>query len=138
MDTDSVIYIEDESTKFIMDQYVGDSLGEWTNELGDNYIEFWACAQSKDYGYIKSDGKYVGKVKGFRVTAETEEKMNHQARINLIKGSINNVDIKYSQFNIDNSKIFTKDIIKQWSFQFDKRRIIILSDDEIDTVPYGY
>jgi hypothetical protein len=138
MDTDSVIYIEDESTKYIMEQFVGDTLGEWTNELGDNYIEFWACAQSKDYGYITNDGKYKGKVKGFRVTAETEEKMTQQARIDLIKGSVNNVDIKYSQFNIKNSKIFTRDLIKQWSFQFDKRRILNISNDEIDTVPYGY
>ena len=138
MDTDSVIYIEDDSTKYIAETYIGDSLGEWTNELGDKYIEFWACAQAKDYGYITNDEKYVGKVKGFRVTAETEDKMNHQTRIDLITGSINNIDINYSQFDISNSKIYTKDMVKQWSFQFDKRRIIKISDDEIDTIPYGF
>ena len=62
MDTDSVVYIEDESTKYILEQYTGDSLGDWTDELKSKYVEFWACAQSKDYGYIKSDGTYVGKV----------------------------------------------------------------------------
>ena len=81
---------------------------------------------------------YVGKVKGFRVTAETEDKMNHQARIDLIKGSVINVDINYSQFTIKNSQIFTRDLIKQWGFQFDKRRIIKVGENEIDTVPYGF
>ena len=138
MDTDSVVYIEDDSTKYIFDKYIGDSLGEWTDELDGKHIDFWACAQSKDYGYIKSDGKYVGKVKGFRVTAETEDKMNHQSRIDLIKGSVISVDINYSQFTIKNSQIFTKDLIKQWGFQFDKRRIIKVGENEIDTVPYGF
>ena len=63
-------------------------------------------------------------MKGFKVTAETEEKMSHQSRIELIKGSINNVNIRYNQFTIKNSQIFTKDLVKQWAFQFDKRRII--------------
>ena len=134
MDTDSVVYIEDDSTKYIFDKYIGDSLGEWTDELDGKHIDFWACAQSKDYGYIKSDGKYVGKVKGFRVTAETEDKMNHQARIDLIKGSVINVGINYSQFTIKISQIFTRDLIKKWGFQFDKRRIIKVGENEIDTV----
>ena len=101
-------------------------------------IEFWACAQSKDYGYLKKDGKYVGKVKGYRVTVETEDKMNHQSRVDFIKGSIANVNINYTQFTIKNSQIFTKDLVKQWGFQFDKRKIIKINDDEINTVPYGY
>ena len=138
MDTDSVVYIENDLTKYIMEEYTGDSLGEWTDELGSKYIDFWACAQSKDYGYILNDGSYKGKVKGFRVTAETEEKMSHQARVDLIKRTIGDIDINYSQFNIKNSQIFTKSMIKQWTFQFDKRRIITVNQDEIDTLPYGY
>src|SRR5215467_7458557 len=105
MDTDSVVNAEDESTEHIFSKYIGDSLGEWTDELRGQHIEFWACAQSKDYGYIKSDGEYVGKVKGFRVTAESEERMTHEARINLIRGAIQNVNINYTQFNILNNKI---------------------------------
>ena len=137
MDTDSIVYIEDETNKYIFEQYIGDSLGEWTDELNGKYIEFWACAQSKDYGYITNDGNYKGKVKGFRVTAESEEKMNHLARINLIKQGLT-VDIKYNQFTIKNNQIFTKELIKQWGFQFNKRRIVRVSDDNIYTLPYGY
>ena len=138
MDTDSVVYIEDDTTKYIFEQFIGDSLGEWTDELEGKHIEFWACAQSKDYGYITDDGKYNGEVKGFRVTAEAEEKMTHEARVNLIKGAIAKVNINYDQFTITSSKIFTKEFTKQWAFLFDKRRIMRISDEEIDTVPYGY
>ena len=137
MDTDSIVYSEDKTNKYIFEQYIGDSLGEWTDELNGKYIKYWACAQSKDYGYITNDEKYKGKVKGFRVTAETEEKMNHEARINLIKQGLT-VDIKYNQFTIKNSQIFTNELIKQWGFQFNKRRIIRVSDDDIHTLPYGY
>ena len=138
MDTDSVVYIEDDSTKYIAEKYIGDSLGEWTDELNGKHIEFWACAQSKDYGYLLNDGTYKGKVKGFRVTAETEEKMTYEARVDLITGAISNVKINYTQFNIEHSKIFTKQMAKQWNFQFDKRMIRVISENEIDTLPYEY
>jgi len=59
-------------------------------------MEFWCCAQAKDYGYILNDGKHAGKVKGFRFNAETEKKMTNDQRVNLIKGAINNVDVIYS------------------------------------------
>ena len=137
MDTDSVVYIEDIKNEHIFKDYIGGSLGEWTDELNGNYIEFWACAQAKDYGFITNDGKYKGKVKGFRVTAEAEEKMNHQTRIDLIKKGLT-VDIKYMQFAIKNNQIFTQELFKTWGFQFNKRRIVIRGDDEIDTLPYGY
>jgi len=133
-DTDSVVYIENEQTKPIVDQYIG----EWTDELGDNYMDFWCCAQAKDYGYILNNGKQAGKVKGFRVTAETENKMTNEQRIQLIKGAIDHVDINYNQFIIKNCEIITKSMVKQWAFKFDKRMIRQVSEDLIDTVPNGF
>ena len=137
-DTDSVVYIENEQTKAIVDQCIGDGLGDWTDELGGNHMEFWCCAQAKDYGYILDNGKQAGKVKGFRVNAETEEKMTNEQRIKLIKGAINHIDVNYNQFTIKNCEIITKHMVKQWAFKFDKRMIRTLSEDEIDTLPYGY
>jgi len=137
-DTDSVVYIENEETKYIFDEYVEDSLGKWTDELNNNFMEFWCCAQAKDYGYITNEKKYTGKVKGFRVNAETEEKMTNEQRVNLIKGTIDKVDVNYTQFVIKNCKIFTQHMVKQWAFHFDKRMIRPVSEDEIDTLPYGY
>jgi len=43
------VYTEDETNKD-MCQSLGDSLGEWSDELKGKHIELWACAQSKDYG----------------------------------------------------------------------------------------
>ena len=137
-DTDSIVYIENEDTKSIVDSYIGDGLGEWTDELGGNHMDFWCCAQAKDYGYILNNGKQAGKVKGFRVTAETEEKMTNERRIQLIKGAIDHVDINYDQFNIKYNEIFTKRMVKQWAFKFDKRMIRHVSENEIDSLPYGF
>jgi hypothetical protein len=137
-DTDSIVYIENEETKAIADKCIGDSLGEWTDELNGKYMEFWCCAQAKDYGYILDNGKQAGKVKGFRVNAETEEKMTNEQRIKLIKGAIDNVNVNYNQFVIKNCEIFTKHMVKQWGFKFDKRMIRHVSENEIDTIPYGF
>jgi hypothetical protein len=137
-DTDSVVYIENEHTKAVVDQCIGDSLGEWTDELGGDHMEFWCCAQAKDYGYILNSGKHAGKVKGFRVNAETEEKMTNEQRIKLIKGAISHVDVNYNQFTIKNCQIITRHMVKQWAFKFDKRMIRKISENEIDTHPYGY
>ena len=137
-DTDSIVYIENEYTKSIVDSYIGDGLGEWTDELGGNHMDFWCCAQAKDYGYILNNGKQAGKVKGFRVTAETEEKMTNERRIQLIKGAIDHVDINNDQFNVKYNEIFTKSMAKQWAFKFDKRMIRHVSENEIDSLPYGF
>ena len=137
-DTDSVVYIENEQTKEIVDKYIGDGLGDWTDELEGNHMEFWCAAQAKDYGYLLNNGNSKGKVKGFKVTGETEEKMTNEQRIKLIKGAIDPVDVNYKQFKIENCKIFTKDMMKQWAFKFDKRMIRKIGEDDIDTLPYGY
>ena len=81
----------------IVDQCIGDGLGEWTDELGGNHMDYWCCAQAKNYGYILNNGKQAGKVKGFRVNAEAEQKMTNEKRVKLIKGAINHVDISYNR-----------------------------------------
>ena len=134
-DTDSIVYTENEQT---MDSYIGDGLGEWTDELGRNHMEFWCCAQAKDYGYILNNGKHAGKVEGFKVNAESEQKMTNEQRVKLIKGAVNNIDINYNRFDIKNCEIITKHMVKEWAFKFDKRMIRTISENEIDTLPYGY
>lgn len=101
-------------------------------------MDYWCCAQAKDYGYLLNNGKQAGKVKGFRVNAEAEEKMANEERVKLIKGAINHVDINYNRFDIMHCEIVTKQMVKQWAFKFDKRIIREISEDEIDILPYGY
>lgn len=83
-DTDSIIYNEDDNTRNIVDIYIGDSLGEWTDELNGNHITFFTSMAPKDYGYITSNGKQVSKTKGFRLNAESEDKMTVDMRCKLI------------------------------------------------------
>jgi len=130
------VYIESEQTKEIVDKYIGDGLGDWTDELEGNHMVFWCAAQAKVYGYLLNNGNSKGK--GFKVTGETEEKMTNEQRIKLIKGAIDLVDVNYKRFKIENCKIFTKNMIKQWAFKFDKRMIRKIGEDDIDTLPYGY
>ena len=133
-DTDSIVYIENVN----IDQDIGDSLGEWTDELDQQHMIYWCCAQAKDYGYILDNKKSAGKVKGFRRTGEAEEKMTNEQRINLIKGAVDHIDVNYNRFDIKYCKIATKHMVKQWAFKFDKRMVRKISEDEIDTFPYGY
>lgn len=148
-DTDSVVYNETKEVHCLIKEFLGDGLGQWTDELAGKHIKYWCCAQAKDYGYIDNTNKYSGKVKGFRKNAETEEKMTNDQRIKLIKDTIgyqNNqnqlindkVDIHYNQFVLKNNTVTTTHLIKQWAFKFDKRMIKHISDDYIDTLPYGY
>jgi hypothetical protein len=137
-DTDSIVYIEDDRSKEICNHYIGDGLGEWTDELAGNYIQSWCSAQAKDYSYVLDNGKCIGKVKGFRGSAETERMMTNEQRLKLIKGAIEPVKIGYDQFTIKHCEITTQHMTKQWTFKFDKRVIKIISDDEIDTLPYGF
>jgi hypothetical protein len=137
-DTDSIVYIENENTKQIVAPYLGDSLGQWTDELNGGHITYWNCAQPKDYGYILNNGDVKGKCKGFRVNAETEEKMTFEERTRLINGEVNSVNINYNQFVIKNTEIFTKQMIKQWNFKFDKRIVVRVDENHIDSVPYGF
>ena len=137
-DTDSIVYIENEETKQIVAPFLGDSLGQWTDELNGNNITYWNCAQPKDYGYILNNGEIKGKCKGFRVNAETEAKMTFEERTKLINGQVNSVNINYDQFMIKNTEIFTKHMVKQWNFKFDKRIVVKFNDDYIDSIPYGF
>ena len=90
------------------------------DELEGNHMDYWCCAQAKDYGYILNNGKQSGKVKGFKVNAEAEQKMTNEERIKLIRGAINHVNINYNRFDIMHCEIVTKQMVKHWAFKFDK------------------
>ena len=130
------------------DWSVGENRPRRNRKLPNKFANFYmgkgnvcrssCAAQAKDYGYLLNNGNSKGKVKGFKVTGETEEKMTNEQRIKLIKGAIDPIDVNYNQFKIENCKIFTKNMIKQWAFKFDKRMIRKIGEDDIDTLPYGY
>ena len=89
------------------------------------------------------------KLKDLEKNAETEEKMTFDSKTKLTMQSIDyytgetnvipeKVNINYNQFVLKNNTITTTPTVKQWAFKFDKRIIRKISDDLIDTFPYGY
>jgi hypothetical protein len=64
--------------------------------------------------------------------------MTSENRVKLINGIVQNIEIQYDQFNIRDAKIFTKQMIKQWSFRFSKRRIVHVNDYCINVVQLGW
>jgi hypothetical protein len=137
-DTDSIIYAENEENKQKVKQYLGDSLGEWTDELDGKHMKLFCSAQPKDYGYVLSNNEIKGKVKGFRTSAETEYQMTNENRIKLITGALDSIAISQNTFAIAKSQIFTEQMTKNWCANFDKRVIVKNSEYDFDTVPFGY
>ena len=57
----------------------------------------------------------------------------------MVKEISEPVTIQYKQFVLrKDHKINVKNTEKVWDFDFNKRAIIKLSEDHIDTLPYGY
>ena len=75
MDTDSTIYIDDESEACKkIDSKLGCMLGQLTNELGKNHMDVHVSTGPKDYSYLLDNGDIKGKCNGFRSSSETQEK----------------------------------------------------------------
>ena len=139
-DTDSTIYIDDESEACKkIDSKLGCMLGQLTNELGKNHMDVHVSTGPKDYSHMLDDGSIKGKCKGFRVSAETDEKMTHENRVNLLKNKCGPQTINSRKFVIQkNGDILVKDEQKEWDFEFNKRMIVHVSENHIDTIPFGY
>ncbi|GFS99061.1 DNA_pol_B_2 domain-containing protein [Trichonephila clavipes] len=131
-DTDSIMYIDDGTNTI----ETGCMLGEWTDELEkDQYIQHWISPASKDYAYRLNNGKVKGKVKGFKMSYESETKLNFEERMNIITGETESIDIKINQFKIQKDRnIKVNTMTKKYMFGFDKRKIL----NNFDTVPFGF
>ena len=64
-DTDSIVYV---SKPGLPDIPIGDKLGEWTDELGGDYIQEFVATGPKSYAYITRSGKSAIKCKGFKMS----------------------------------------------------------------------
>ena len=101
-DTDSIVYIDNGTNKI----ETGCMLGEWTDELGnDKYITSWLAGASKDYGYILNDSSVHGKVKGFKMSYQSETVLNFEERMK-ITGETNYFDVEINQFKIEKIETF--------------------------------
>ncbi|GFW64855.1 DNA_pol_B_2 domain-containing protein [Trichonephila clavipes] len=117
-DTNSIMYIDDGTNTI----ETGCMLGEWTDELEkDQYIQHWISPASKDYVYRLNNGKVKGKVKGFKMSYESETKLNFEERIKIITGETESIDIKINQFKIQKDRnIKVNTMTKKYMFGFDR------------------
>jgi hypothetical protein len=150
-DTDSVVYIADDETEKKVNEFIGNSLGQFQDELQGGFIVYWVAIGPKDYSFVKvtnkSDGsieiELIGKTKGLRSDGQYDELVRKDVttlkttREAQLKGKIKK---KIQQiFKLEaNHDIIVGEVTKEWQCTFDKRIPINKADGFIDSVPYGY
>ena len=144
-DTDSIIFIEDESNKGALK--TGNFIGELTNEIssyGKNaYITEFASTGPKSYGYVVFDpdrGEHfeIAKCKGVTLNMESCKVLNFSTLKNMV---INCEDEGFREIH-NNKKIKRKKLLKvvsepeskKFGFTYLKRVCL----ENFDTVPYGF
>jgi hypothetical protein len=136
-DTDCSVYIDD-GTKQVK---TGSLLGEWENELGNSYGVRWVSTGPKSYSLEQSNSEFKCRVKGFTLNYENSQFINHKTMVQMVNSEIKGKTI------VEENKITrdpkTKSIINKYQekffkFDYDKRVINKINDDQIDTLPYGY
>jgi hypothetical protein len=146
-DTDSVIFCAKYVPKFINQ---GTLLGEMTYEFesNDHSANLFLSGGPKSYGmqvinHVTNESvQSIVKIRGFRLSAQSESTINPESLLQLLLSYQNNSDesvsIEQTQF-IKNKyfKIQTVDNTKTYKIKFDKR-VVDRSDISRPTLPYGY
>ena len=133
-DTDSCWFVDRPGGNIID---TGDSLGDLTDELEDDYITKWRGTGPKSYGYETSKGKAVFKVKGFTLNFQNSKKINREVMDSIIQdpNKIVCIDKKGAITRDPKTKnIINKDQTKKFSLGYNKRIV----EDNFETLPYGY
>lgn len=134
-DTDSIIYL---SKKGLYEPVLGDYLGEFTSELGDEeYIDEFVSAGPKNYAFKINDGSTKCTIKGFSFSTDVDLKINFESIRDLVLGD-HSSKISVEQFKFKRNKsnwdVYCETYDKQYGFVYDKR--VLLAD--LSTLPYGY
>ena len=136
-DTDSIIYIESTNDNKIK---TGDMLGELTDELdGESINNTFVSGGPKNYSFIYGDNKQKYVIKGFTLNHENAQILNHENMIRMVKGEIKELTlVNENKITRQNKQIVNKYNEKVYSFGYDKRSIKYISEECIETYPYGY
>jgi hypothetical protein len=127
MDTDSVIFIDDNSEECRLVQVkLGDCLGMLTNEFKAKHIMEFAAPGPKDNGFILNDGTITMKNKGVICNAESEQKITMPIKIKLSKSIKKEIiSLCNTKFILSkkNNAITVKLQDKKYTMDFNKRMI---------------
>ncbi|XP_062575961.1 uncharacterized protein LOC134237834 [Saccostrea cucullata] len=132
-DTDSIIYQHREGA---FNPTLGNSLGEWTDELdGDHIIKFMS-AGPKNYAYRTAKGTEVHKVKGITLNYRTSQIVSPETLEKMLKGEIEEVTVLYPDKiqRTRDHEVVNKPLEKKYRIVYDKRQLL----PSYNTLPYGY
>ena len=141
-DTDSVIYKSKPDDEKLP---LGKFLGQFTDEIGGDFIDEFGSAGPKSYSYRTNANKTECKSKGLKNTHAVREVLNCESMLNHIQLELKDPEeskrqLKTTVFNhfVRNSKvksIHLEDMIKIFQVNWDKR---VVDRTTGMTYPYGY
>ena len=134
-DTDSIIYVDD-GTKQIE---TGDMLGDMTDEISGKGITNFVSTGPKSYSFKYGNNEQKSAIKGFTLSHENNNLLNHDSLSKIVKKQIREITIvNENKITRKNREIVNKYYEKVFKFGYDKRVIKQINEDHIDTLPYGY
>jgi len=136
-DTDSVFYIYDDETEVV----TGCMLGEWTDELGPGiHISDWVSTGPKSFAHTDNNNRTTTKIKGFTLSYENIQKLNMDSMKKIINDEIRDVELHFQQItrNSKTKQLATTFTSKTFKMEYDKRMVMYLEGDMIETLPWGY
>ena len=134
-DTDSIIYVDDNTKKI----ETGDMLGDMTDELEGKSITNFVSTGPKSYSFKYGCDDEKSAIKGFTLNHQNCTILNHDNMRKVIKKQIRELKIvNENKITRKNREIVNKYCEKVFKFGYDKRVIKHVDENHIDTLPYGY
>ena len=134
-DTDSIIYVDDNTKKI----ETGDMLGDMTDELSGKCISHFVSTGPKSYSFKFGDDEQKSAIKGFTLNHENSSILNHDSMRKIVKNQIRELTIvNENKITRQNREIVNRYTEKVFKFGYDKRVIRHFNENHIDTLPYGY
>ena len=134
-DTDSIIYIDDD-TKSIK---TGDMLGDMIDEFSGKGITNFVPTGPKSYSFKYGDNEQKSAIKGFTLNHENKSILNHNSLNKMVKKQIREITIiNENKIIRKNREIVNKYCEKVFKFGYDKRVIRQINEDHIDTLPHFF
>ncbi len=139
-DTDSIVYL---SKPGEADIPIGDKLGEWTDELGGDYIREFVAAGPKSYAYITRSGKSAVKSKGFKMSyincQSTLNFENYRAAVDGEEFTMETV----TSFKINRDKtrkelVTEEGAVKYFTPTLNRKGVVDAESDTLRVYPFGY
>ena len=134
-DTDSIIYVDDNTKKIETDNM----LGMMTDELEGDVISSFVSTGPKSYSFKYGDNDEKSAIKGFTLNHENSSILNHDSMRKIVKKQIRELTIiNENKITRKNREIVNEYCEKVFKFGYDKRVIKQVNEHHIDTIPYGF